>query len=242
MDKIYSQRENMELCHLRHDLANHFVTAALLKGEGKDYLRRLYDKTFFEKEVGGSEKAQLKRQLWKLIDEWEDLGQDRRRRLQERILKNCEASFMTTGSKCLDVLLMAKQGICIQKEIQARIQIQIPKTMDFEEDELVSLFGNLLDNGIRACGENGRLCLITGFRTGFWQIRMKNSLDGEQESKKEKKSGYGLKIIEKTVKKYGGDFLMERKEKSMVSVLMFPAWESEKEWVEKHEDRDMRRR
>ena len=134
MDKIYSQRENMELCHLRPDLANHFVTAALLKGEGKDYLRRLYDKTFFEKEVGGSEKAQLKRQLWKLIDEWEDLGQDRRRRLQERILKNCEASFMTTGSKCLDVLLMAKQGICIQKEIQARIQIQIPKTMDFEED------------------------------------------------------------------------------------------------------------
>lgn len=242
MDKIYFEEEKTELCHLRHDLANHFVTAALLKEEGKDYLQRIYVKAFSGKEDHGSGEEQLRRQLRKLIDEWESLGQDRRHRLQERILRSCEGPFRTTGSRCLDVLLMAKQKVCAGKEIRTRIQVRIPETIGFEQDEMVSLFGNLLDNAIRACGENGWICLLTGFRTGFWQIRMKNSCDGERGYKKEKRGGYGLKIIEKTAQKYGGDFLMERREKSMVSVLMFPAWESEKEWVEKHEDRDMRRR
>ena len=149
--------------------------------------------------------------------------EDKRNRLYE----------IWTGMECLDFLLnwrlkdMRERGICLTIEQR---DTGIPISM--ADGQII--FGNLLDNAIEAAGmcEEGRrwLSLSISRESNTFIMRMSNSspgcpveLDGRLIStKKDKEShGWGLRIAEERIRKYGGELRYAYTKKEFHVVVTF---------------------
>lgn len=140
-----------------------------------------------------------------------------------------------TGCKMLDLILEQKR----QEAQGYGIDFQIISTgtvrLNLREDELVSLFGNLLDNAIEACQK-----ITEGPRQIQTTIERKNEIvfinvrntvaeppiivDGIPVSTKKEKDihGYGFKNIKSIVEGAGGTIQVENREGSfMVQIMLF---------------------
>ena len=106
--------------------------------------------------------------------------------------------------------------------------------MNINEDDMVIIFGNLLDNAIEACqreSEKKYIDLKVFYESGCIMINVINSYDsvinesdGEYITRKENKElhGLGIKSVKKTVNKYNG--IMEISSEIyefMVNVFLF---------------------
>lgn len=125
-------------------------------------------------------------------------------------------TFLTTGSDIIDVVLAEKSALCRQKGIELTTMVG-GKSFDFmEEIELYSLFGNLLNNAIEAASkvpaEKRFITLNTSDDGSIVSIHSENPYEGEVDivgnipvSHRDRDyHGFGIKSIERTVKKYDG--------------------------------------
>lgn len=109
----------------------------------------------------------------------------------------------------LNAIFHEKQHIAESKNIQIEYAISIPEKFQIPQNELASIFFNLLDNAIEACEQSKTnkpsITLKTSFQGSTLSIQMINSKDkdrifNKKTSKKNKDNhGFGLSIIEDIV-------------------------------------------
>ena len=125
---------------------------------------------------------------------------------------------MHTGNAALDVILTEKMLSCNQSGIKLGC-IADGKSLDFmREDDVYSLFGNLIDNAIEAVSQLDEKKRVIGFKVraveNLLSVNVHNYYEKPitfvggipQTTKADKKyHGYGMKSIQYICRKYGGD-------------------------------------
>lgn len=123
-----------------------------------------------------------------------------------------------TGNRIVDIILNQKKIIAERKGIEFNLEVKKIPEIKLSDIEICSLLGNLLDNAIEACEkqrEEARFIDVKmQAKKGFLFIKIKNSISSKPKiergvfitSKKDKAThGYGLKSVNRIVKKYEGD-------------------------------------
>ena len=126
------------------------------------------------------------------------------------------AAFARTGNEILDVLLMEKAALCMQKEIQITCYAS-EADLDFLEDiDLYFLMNNLLTNAMEATEKlpvGERFITINVSRSGDMAlVHMENSCEGPVEMENglpkshgdPRYHGFGMKSVARLVDKYDG--------------------------------------
>lgn len=122
-----------------------------------------------------------------------------------------------TGNRILDIILNQKKEIAKRKEIDFNINTMLIPVIKLNEIEICSLFGNLLDNAIEACEKiiekEKFIDVKIDLQREMLFISIKNSIaskpiieKGEFITSKDDKHihGFGLKSVNRIVKKYEG--------------------------------------
>lgn len=129
-----------------------------------------------------------------------------------------------TDNKLLDMILGKYNILCNNKKISFTINIKTSNFSYLQEDDLTSLFSNILDNDVEAAESSceKRIEISANNVNGFDVITCSNSCDAapdETLSSRKKDSqlhGNGMKIINRISKKYNGevqwDYNGEKKE------------------------------
>ena len=163
--------------------------------------------------------------------------------LQENFVRT--DSWVYTGNHVLDLILGQKRMIAEKKGIFFEIQATPLSRLPFQERELCSLFGNLLDNAIEACervtekGEKDRegeerparkIQVKIQQRGQMLFVEIVNSMDQIPERKNRrfltrKKNpslhGYGLKSVERIVEEHEGVISYEAKDGRFKATVVF---------------------
>ena len=217
------------LRYVIHDLANHFqVALGMGEIEGRAYLECIVQQSseILQKAGLNKEIRELKTEWGSILADWSSerwRNQDEKR---QKFFSFCQkiALEKQTNSKALNILFSAKRDICREKNIEIEIFLQIPELFDFEDAELVSLFGNLLDNAIKACEgcSSGfrHIAVDSRIKAGFWCVRMTNNCVIEKERRR--RQGYGLRIVQRIVKNHDGDFIIKRRGEQVEVFFMIP--------------------
>ena len=124
-----------------------------------------------------------------------------------------------TGNRMLDMILNEKLKEAKDKKIDMQISTEVFTTLPFTDREIISLFGNLLDNAIEACeritDKNTWIHIKMKKKNLLLYIEIANALEEmpkqiQKEFVSNKKDtglhGYGMKNIQDIVKKYDGIF------------------------------------
>lgn len=124
-----------------------------------------------------------------------------------------------TGNHMLDMLLNQKEKDAQNQNTVMQIDTEVFSTLPFTDREIISLFGNLLDNALEACekiNDKERWIKIKIKKKNLLlYIEIANALEEmpkqiQKEFVSNKKDnglhGYGMKNIQDIVKKYDGIF------------------------------------
>ena len=129
-----------------------------------------------------------------------------------------------TGNHMLDMILNQKEKEAEKQKTQMQISTEVFTTLPFSDREIISLFGNLLDNALEACEQ-----IKEGERWIHIKMNKKNQLlyieivnaakntgiqtDENFVSKKDGVlHGYGMKNIRDIVEQYNGMFQCKSQE------------------------------
>ena len=125
--------------------------------------------------------------------------------------------FVDTGNFVIDGILNYKIQEAVALEIPMEVDVQVPKDLELSVYDMNIILTNLLDNSIEAVGglKNKQINIEISYSKSRLNIHISNPYDhvlkqenGRYVTTKEDshEHGYGLKNIEKTVKKYDGTF------------------------------------
>lgn len=144
-------------------------------------------------------------------------------------------SAVKTGNRALDIILTEKSLLCNKQGIKLSCIVDGAKLNFMSEIDLYSLFGNILDNAMEAVAgleEDKRVIGITvkGVRD-FVSINVHNYYDKElvfeaglpkTTKTDEAYHGFGMKSIDMTCKKYGGDVSVRASDHVFNLSVLFP--------------------
>lgn len=152
--------------------------------------------------------------------------------LSEDILAKKKTGWTQTG--ILDTILEQKKAKAESKGIAFRIRADRIGELPFSDMEISTLFSNLLDNAIEACEkiqDDRRWIQLNIMRkSGMLYITISNSIKGrplEKEGKlitnkqNHQLHGYGIKSVQKIVRKYEGDFSYQIRESEFIVTITF---------------------
>lgn len=137
-----------------------------------------------------------------------------------------------TKNRILNALLSEKKSNAAKDEVTVEYMIEPNIDVDMLSDiDIISLFGNLIDNAIRAEKESGSVIKkinVNLFEAegNFNVLNVRNRFDHVEKkgndfisTKKEGVHGIGLKNVERIAKKYGGVFTVEIEENGSEKVF-----------------------
>lgn len=152
--------------------------------------------------------------------------------LSDDILVQKKAMWTQVG--ILDTLLEQKKAKAESKGIEVRVQADRIVGLPFSDMEICTLFSNLLDNAIEACEkiEDDRrwVAIQITRKSGMLYLTISNSIKdrpAEQEGKlitnkqNHQLHGYGIKSVQKIVRKYEGDFSYQIRESEFIVTITF---------------------
>ena len=152
--------------------------------------------------------------------------------LSEDILAKKKTGWTQVG--ILDTLLEQKKAKAESKGIAFRIQADRIVGLPFSDLEICTLFSNLLDNAIEACekieGNRRWIEIQITRKSGMLYLTISNSIKdrpSEQEGKlitnkqNHQLHGYGIKSVQKIVRKYEGDFSYQIRESEFIVTITF---------------------
>lgn len=152
--------------------------------------------------------------------------------LSDDILVSQKAMWTQVG--ILDTLLEQKKAKAESKGIEFRIRADRIGELPFSDMEICTLFSNLLDNAIEACEkiEDDRrwVAIQITRKSGMLYLTISNSIKdrpAEQEGKlitnkqNHQLHGYGIKSVQKIVRKYEGDFSYQIRESEFIVTITF---------------------
>ena len=143
-------------------------------------------------------------------------------KLEEKIKEH--QCFLCTGNEYLDILLKDKMEIALSKEIKVHVDVDFRETDFIEPLDISSIFGNMFDNAIEACGklESERKIWVKLVREKRqFVLSIRNTVsepvdiqdDAIPTSKEDKrKHGIGLKNVQMILDKYQGMGMMRYEE------------------------------
>ena len=142
-------------------------------------------------------------------------------------------TLIKTGNDCFDAIANAKIALCEKHRIVTRIYVKKNSLNGLSRDEIVTLFGNLLDNAIEASKDSTRKIIRLDVRAddGFLSILLKNTIDKSvldanselRTTKKEKAyHGFGVKNIKRIINKYNGFIDYYEEDGYFVCDIMLP--------------------
>ena len=117
-----------------------------------------------------------------------------------------------TNNKIFNAIINTRLEICQHKEINAKIKVENDVLNNVKNEDIVVLFGNILDNAIEAAEKTTDkfISLEIQKQGAYISIYMENSFDGlfdpELKSRKNGKQehGIGMKNVRKIVEEYNG--------------------------------------
>lgn len=130
---------------------------------------------------------------------------------------NRYTSHCHSGNQILDVIISKYAATCELKGIHFEYDVRLCNLSHIDDFDLVAILGNLLDNALTAAeqSKHKELSVSTALRNSYCVIVIENSCDTEPVShgnrllttkRDGRLHGFGLKSVEKTLKKYQGDF------------------------------------
>lgn len=145
---------------------------------------------------------------------------------KEEIVRRIDDVIPVTGIAVVDTLLEYKKKVCEERNIRFACNRCRLKGENVELYDWVSIFGNILDNAIEACGnvKGERFIRMKLFyHEDLLCVELKNSRAAQELSGKKKrtfhekmkykdKRGLGIGIVKDTVQKYDGMFSADEKE------------------------------
>ena len=151
-----------------------------------------------------------------------------------RELINIYDSSVQTGNETLDILLTERSLYCEKYGIRLSCIVDGSKLDFMSVSDICSLFGNALENAIRAVEiledpEERIISLKVQEKNGMLLIRADNSFRGnlvfdgdlpQTTKKKDGYHGYGLKSIQMVAKKYAGVMRIQTDEQFVLTVMI----------------------
>ena len=151
-----------------------------------------------------------------------------------RELINIYDSSVQTGNETLDILLTERSLYCEKYGIRLSCIVDGSKLDFMSVSDICSLFGNALENAIRAVEiledpEERIISLKVQEKNGMLLIRVDNSFRGnlvfdgdlpQTTKKKDGYHGYGLKSIQMVAKKYAGVMRIQTDEQFVLTVMI----------------------
>lgn len=151
-----------------------------------------------------------------------------------RELLNIYDSSVQTGNETLDILLTERSLYCEKYGIRLSCIVDGSKLDFMSVSDICSLFGNALENAIRAVEiiedpEERIISLKVQEKNGMLLIRVDNSFRGnlvfdgdlpQTTKKKDGYHGYGLKSIQMVAKKYAGVMRIQTDEQFVLTVMI----------------------
>lgn len=144
------------------------------------------------------------------------IKEDNSSSISEKIDKSLEtiskiAIPLDTGNKTLDSILNIKRDVAESKDITFICTANIDNDIILSDDDLTLLLINILDNAIDHIGKGKRIEVTIKKADSRLLIRVCNSIDEEipltgnlYKIPENTNNGYGVKTIQKIVKKYNG--------------------------------------
>ncbi len=127
-----------------------------------------------------------------------------------------DKKYISSGYIVLDSILNFKLHEIEEKDIDISVELSIlPLSLNIKDLDMTVILGNILDNAIKATSnvEHKKITMKINYEKGILYIYIQNTFDGivyskgntiETRHKDEEKHGFGLKNIEKILKKYNG--------------------------------------
>jgi hypothetical protein len=123
-------------------------------------------------------------------------------------------NYVNSGNRILDLLIMNKAKICQEKNIEFKYQLSTQNLGNLNALDIISIFGNILDNAIEACEKNEKREIYFKIweANGFVFIKEENPM-AEILMKQSKfittkhdrdLHGLGLTCVEEAIKHYDG--------------------------------------
>lgn len=145
-----------------------------------------------------------------------------------------DSAKMWSGNPIVDLMLNSKKAIAQSRGIEMEINTEIITDFPLNNREIISLFGNLLDNAIEACDKmrTSKKCIYLNMRKQHEVlcIEMENSIE---EMPREKNGGlvsdkadqglhgYGLKNVQRIVDRHEGTYSYQIKENCFITSIAF---------------------
>ena len=140
-----------------------------------------------------------------------------------------------TGNVILDTLLHEKNTICLQNRIKFICDINFKKCSFIEDEDICTIFSNLLDNAIESClkiKNKETSIILRGIAIdSLFVVKLTNTTNGEIDSTgdnlnttKKNKSlhGLGLKSVKRTLDKYDGELVIEYDKNVFSAKILIP--------------------
>lgn len=145
-----------------------------------------------------------------------------------------DSSRVWTGNAIVDMILNSKKIYAEERQIQVEIETEVIPRFVLDNREIISLFGNLLDNAIEACEKMQKnekwIHISLKKHHELLSIEIENSIEevpkerrGEllSDKKSQEVHGYGLKNVQQIVNKHDGAYSYQIKENSFLTSIVF---------------------
>ena len=202
------------------------------------YIQRETEKQYYEMTNQNLEEMkQIKNHiLEQLQDAHELIFQEEQKRVRE-LLDGSYEELRKKGARqycqnsIVNAIFTIKFADMEEKGIRTEYQCNIPEELNMEMIDVCSLFTNLLDNAIEACGkiinQDSWIKVHVGTRGGYLTVKVENAYSGEVycqngyliTNKNDKLNhGFGLKLVGQIVEKYEGAMQVST-QKNVFSVI-----------------------
>ena len=157
----------------------------------------------------------------------------------EALIAEIDDDFtISSGNRIFDILINSKRKDAVNENIEFNVNVlkNISEINFIPEQDLCSIFGNLLDNAIEHCdgGDKSKstISITVNIINGFFIMNINNSFNSEKIRKSGNEllttksdvylHGIGLKSLNTTVEKYDGVFKLEYKGNIFKTTIMIP--------------------
>lgn len=143
-------------------------------------------------------------------------------------------TVIKTGNVMIDAILNSKSSLIKSHAIPVTVKAKAPKETDLSDIDLCVIIGNLLDNAMEACIEQGEneerfIRVYMGVMKKQLYLSVQNTFKGKKKrighllsSKREDGHGYGLFRVDRVVKRNSGYVNRQSEDGIFATEVMLP--------------------
>lgn len=135
-----------------------------------------------------------------------------------------EGTLVDVENHTLNVILSYYVGKAAEMAIPVTLDVAVAPELPISAVDLSVILGNTLDNALEACAElpeeQRKIVLTLKLKNNTLLYSIQNAWVKNQTKEKGELHGYGLKSIQKTIKKYRGNMVITRNDASFTVTIL----------------------